>query len=386
MYNLLLVEDEKPLLEKIACHVDWEDNGYKVYTARNGKQALKILNNVRIDILVTDIKMPDISGIRLIEEIKDNKADMSTIIISGHAEFEYAQKSIRLGVTDYLLKPFHSSRLLEVVNRARKQLLKKRKEKEDLKRFKQELNKILKENDQLDSKLQMFFNRDRDEFFREYSLIIKNENMFNELKNGREEDLIIAIKKLFEDINELNINQESALFIIHTVVLLTLKNIKEMGFDLKEIIDFMELGNKSIDVEKVSKETMETWLTGFLVKVSQYIAQQKSEDRELVLKVKEAVNKNLSSGLTLNQLAEEFNLSNSSLSQLFRKYTGKNFSEYLDDIRINKARELLKTTGKKVYEIADEIGFDDPYYFSSWFKKRTGVSPTTYRENFILFE
>lgn len=157
MYNLLLVEDEKPLLEKIACHVDWEDNGYKVYTARNGKQALKILNNVRIDILVTDIKMPDISGIRLIEEIKDNKADMSTIIISGHAEFEYAQKSIRLGVTDYLLKPFHSSRLLEVVNRARKQLLKKRKEKEDLKRFKQELNKILKENDQLDSKLQMFF-------------------------------------------------------------------------------------------------------------------------------------------------------------------------------------------------------------------------------------
>lgn len=48
-----------------------------------------------------------------------------------------------------------------------------------------------------------------------------------------------------------------------------------MGFDLKEIIDFMELGNKSIDVEKVSKETMETWLTGFLVKVSQYIAQQK---------------------------------------------------------------------------------------------------------------
>jgi two-component system response regulator YesN len=53
-------------------------------------------------------------------------------------------------------------------------------------------------------------------------------------------------------------------------------------------------------------------------------------------------------------------------------------------IRLNKAKELLKTTDDKIYQIADHLGFNDAYYFSSWFKKQVGASPTTYRDNINL--
>lgn len=386
MYNLLLVEDEKPLLEKISGHINWEEHGYKVYTARNGKEALNILNNVDIDILVTDIKMPDITGIELIERVKGKNSDITIVIISGHAEFEYAQQSIRLGVTDYLLKPFHSSRLLEVVNRARQILVKRRQEREELARFKRELKRLLPDNDSLNNLINSFFKRDRDDLFREHSLIIKNESIFTELKNGQEKDLVAAINKLFDDVAELKIERDSIFFIINTIVLLTLKDLKEMGFKLEEVIGLLELYNVSGDITRIPGEAFKNWLIDFMIRVNRFIIRKKSEDQELIYKIKEIISVNLSQGLTLNQLAERFNMSNSGLSQLFRKYNGKNFSEYLDEVRINRAKELLKTTGKKIYEIAGEVGFEDPYYFSSWFKKRTGVSPTTYRDNFTLFE
>lgn len=69
---------------------------------------------------------------------------------------------------------------------------------------------------------------------------------------------------------------------------------------------------------------------------------------------------------------------------MFLDYVGENFTEYLNMIRVNKAKELLKTTDKKIYQIADQVGFNDSYYFSSWFKKIVGVTPTTYRENLDL--
>jgi two-component system response regulator YesN len=83
-------------------------------------------------------------------------------------------------------------------------------------------------------------------------------------------------------------------------------------------------------------------------------------------------------------MAKSFNISTGHLSNLFHEKTGESFSDYLNMIRLNKAKELLKTTDYKIYRIADELGFNDAYYFSSWFKKLVGASPTTYRDNINL--
>lgn len=86
------------------------------------------------------------------------------------------------------------------------------------------------------------------------------------------------------------------------------------------------------------------------------------------------------SGVSLGVLAQELGMSPSQLSKLFHEYVGENFSDYVNRLKGQKAKELLKGTDQRIYEIADYLGFSDAYYFSAWFKRTVGVSPTEYRE------
>lgn len=86
--------------------------------------------------------------------------------------------------------------------------------------------------------------------------------------------------------------------------------------------------------------------------------------------------------ISAEKITHKFYISQSYLSRLFKQYSGKTFSEYLTGIRISRACELLKTTDKKTFEIAETVGFKDACYFSITFKKVAGVSPSQYRQKF----
>ena len=96
--------------------------------------------------------------------------------------------------------------------------------------------------------------------------------------------------------------------------------------------------------------------------------------------MKEYINENFAENITLSSLSREFNISPSYLSILFREITSQHFSEYLTNVRIQKGKELLKNTDLRIKEIAAQIGYRDAYYFSSVFKKVTGINPTQYRD------
>ena len=85
--------------------------------------------------------------------------------------------------------------------------------------------------------------------------------------------------------------------------------------------------------------------------------------------------------LNMERTCENVGISVSYLSLLFKKNTGRSFVKYLTEIRLEKARELLKYSGERIITIAEKCGYNDVYYFSHSFKKYTGVSPKTYREN-----
>ncbi|NLJ40072.1 MAG: response regulator [Clostridiales bacterium] len=86
------------------------------------------------------------------------------------------------------------------------------------------------------------------------------------------------------------------------------------------------------------------------------------------------------SNLTTHMVAEILGLSRNYFGQLFKKETGYTFTDYLNRKRVEKAKKLLETTTLKIYEISEQVGIDDSYYFSSLFKKYVGCSPTEYRE------
>lgn len=85
--------------------------------------------------------------------------------------------------------------------------------------------------------------------------------------------------------------------------------------------------------------------------------------------------------VTQQQLADQFHMSISAVSLLFKRKAGKTYSDFLLEIRINKAEELLRRTNASVEEIAEQVGYNDYFYFLKIFKKATGISPTVFRKN-----
>lgn len=381
MFKILITEDEKPLLDKMVNNIDWQKHGYQIFQAVDGLEALSILQDEDIDILVTDIQMSGLNGIELVNKLRKEYRDVKVLIISGHAEFEYAQQLIRLGVNEYLLKPFRSQRLLEAVNEIRDGISRENKDKEELASLRDELSIYLNKNIEDDS---LYWLTD-DKFFESQSIIINNNHLVQLIKTGSKKELLKEADQILEHIKGLKGDRQGLFILLNNLVLFTFQALKELGYDYQDMI-------KKIDntyLEKVIKGNnlldLEKWLKDFFLDVNSMVTCPKnSQNERLIEEVKEHIQENYQEGITLTELSQHFKVSSGHLSKLFLDYVGENFTDYLNMIRVNKAKELLKTTDKKIYQIADEIGFNDSFYFSSWFKKIVGVSPTTYRDNLDL--
>lgn len=116
MLNLLIADDEKVIRESIARCLDWESLGIKVVGCHaNGLEALDCIIDESPDIVLTDIKMPGISGLDLISKMQAIDADIEFIILSGYREFDFAKRAMELGVRRYLLKPVGEEQVMDAV-------------------------------------------------------------------------------------------------------------------------------------------------------------------------------------------------------------------------------------------------------------------------------
>lgn len=116
--TVLIVDDEPYMVEYMKTLVNWEGYGFdKVLTASGGSLAKDLIIQHKPELLVTDIKMPKISGLDLAELIAENKYPTKVIIISGYSEFEYAKQAVRYGVSEYMVKPVLKADFVETLER-----------------------------------------------------------------------------------------------------------------------------------------------------------------------------------------------------------------------------------------------------------------------------
>lgn len=115
-YKILIVDDDKIEREGIRFLISKYHMDLQVFEAKNGHEALEILNEERIDILLTDIQMPIMNGMELVERSRRNQRDLKIIILSAHDDFEYAQKAIGFSVLNYILKPVDMFKFKEVMS------------------------------------------------------------------------------------------------------------------------------------------------------------------------------------------------------------------------------------------------------------------------------
>lgn len=136
MYKLLIVEDEAEVRNGIRNNIDWRSMGFKVIAeAGNGREALDIIENSKPDVVITDITMPIMDGLELSCILKKEYPTIRTIILTGYDDFKFAQRAIKYGVSDYLLKPVLPEDLSKLMLRIKNEIDSEIAEKEDIQKL-----------------------------------------------------------------------------------------------------------------------------------------------------------------------------------------------------------------------------------------------------------
>ena len=123
MYRLMIVDDEDITRNGLVNYIPWNELGYDVVaTAANGREALELLAEKQVDVMLCDILMPVLSGLELVQILQQRSMKTKTVFISGYREFEYAQKALEYGVRSYILKPTKYKELSEVFLKLKSEL------------------------------------------------------------------------------------------------------------------------------------------------------------------------------------------------------------------------------------------------------------------------
>lgn len=146
-YKIFIIDDEPMIIKGLKKLVPWDEINCEISgTAKNGEEGLNLIREQMPDIVISDIRMPKLSGLQMIEQLKDIKTDMKFIILTGHRDFDYARKAIELGVVKYLLKPTNIEDIKSAVLEAVMILDDERSKEEDIKALRIKLNETSSSN------------------------------------------------------------------------------------------------------------------------------------------------------------------------------------------------------------------------------------------------
>lgn len=538
MYKVLIVDDEKYVISLIEKLIDWEKLGMKVVgSAGDGMKGVELVEELKPDILIADVKMPGFDGISLVKRVREIDRDIKFIIISGHKKFEYAKSVMKYNVEDYILKPIDKEELEGILQKIRKEL----DEKSEQRKNEGKINKWMDSNRLLmnDQFMEELYNKSL--FSKKQSIEEINQRYFTELGNyvyrcaiiqlnglngtmeaSFVEDFLSTLKKYIDQKNGENERPVMSRIGYHQILLLlesaqekmssvntVLEHIlgealrmgskysglkvafsvgKPVRLDtnvmgLEETLDSARTAlnkrftdgygrillaennraaeNSDIDADmlknlgkavrstseseitqqinaiydavrsegyknpniymtaacKVNEELYQylrlfssaegmqqkleeqlgkrmieatgiTELKKLLVQhicenVEQLIGDSKSNLSPAIRTAKIFIANNYKQDIGLGDVARVVNLSSVYFSGLFKKEMGENFVDYLNRVRIDAAKVLLKDVRNNIGEIAEQCGFSDTRYFAKIFKRSVVITPSDYRKRQI---
>lgn len=366
MIKVFLVEDESIIRRGIRDNIDWESNGFQfVGEAGDGEYAYPQILKTEPDILITDVKMPFMNGLELSRLVRKALPQTKIIILSGYDEFDYAKEAIKIGISDYLLKPITSVSLLDALKRAADTVREEREKTRLLERYFVSYEKY---NEFLDKTDYSGVDRKLIEDF---------------LKLGSAEECSMFVEEYFAAVGENNYNSLFLRQYMATDIFYCIKDfVKGIHVKTEDIPDEfrdIKLIPKAVSDVGTTKEYLKS-----LFKFALESRDQVSNDRygELIAAAKSYILENYGNNeFSLNMIASYIGVSPSYFSSIFKQETGQSFVEYLTKVRIEKACELLKCTTLRTAEIGEKVGYNDPHYFSATFKKVIGMSPKEFKND-----
>lgn len=478
MYSVIIIDDEPKMIKGIRNAFDWNKYGFEIIGEfTSAHKAFDFICEKSPDLVLTDIRMPEISGLELLKRTKEKGMDVEFVIVSGFAEFVYAQEALRYGALDYCLKPIDIGRVDQLIEKLALHFSKKRNVKNNM------LLEALTSNDKTElENLTHFFHNSSDYFFRVLTVYSHSERKdYNDIKFFQVKDALqvefgarktlyilksqqkidldnlidssilkvsdikavgmSSISYNYENIaklikqadiaaSKIFLNEEKGIFIYEQKLnmvkplidknssIIKDKKFEEMGglierhmkffkqndFGMGEVVYlwnqtvsvlvgtyYEELRYMELDFLNYSelKERFENFesLCSFLNEIYLYIKQMNSQaidDGDInsyFSNMIKYIESNYQDELYLKDLSAKFFINQVYCCKLFKSLLGKTFSEYVTELRIKKACEMLKSTDLSIDQVATKVGYVDYYYFNKVFKKQCGITPAKYRKS-----
>lgn len=329
MLRMIIVDDEKIIRETIYSIIDWSAIGIEVVgLCANGIDAFDRIVDEYPDIVITDIRMPGLSGLELIQKVQEAELNVEFIILSGYNEFEFAQTAMKYGVQHYLLKPCNENDIIQVMRSSTVSCQKK---------IAARLETLLEE---------LFQSTEADKALQQ--------KFFTLLSSQKDTELIrtLLMKLLMNTARQENCRLSNVQITEYLMTLNTCDTSEELLAYAEKI---MEAVFATAPAQKYND---------CITKIQAYVREHLSD-----------------SNLSLKWIAENILYMNVDyVSKQFVKQTGSKFSTYLNTERVNLAKQLLLSADTdKLYEVAEQVGFgSNPQYFSQIFKKYTNMTPSAY--------
>lgn len=403
--KVLLVDDEAYTVEYLKHLIRWEDYGF--FEAIGYSEPLEAKTRLAkgdIDLLVSDIAMPEISGIDLLKFIREENMPTEAIFLSSYSEFEYAQQAIRYGLVEYLLKPITKENLEQALDHVLEHMTFQEEVVEpeqilfsQLPAFDMDHAKLsesvycfvrhkgsiprgyemIRLNEKKDSRLEYsreFSGNDKKslqiEFYRFFYQIDIETDAFQKLQRQVKtyfQNLINRVKpeNHFRDFFGKLQEKEKIYFLVNLTIFLLFYVDKNMS----EIIDVFRLDLPSLQTQLL--ESFEEYYTREF---------QDFSVKDMIRNTNQYIQDNLEKDLSLDHLADRAYLNPAYFSTVYKQETGINLSVYIQERRLEQAVKFLKETSLKVSDIGKMVGYQHTQYFTKLFKKHYGMTPNRYRK------
>ncbi|NYE03412.1 two-component system response regulator YesN [Bacillus niacini] len=392
-FKMLIVDDEPIICRGLQQTIPWDEYMVEVVDlAYDGAEAIqKIQEHGDIDLVLTDVRMPNVDGLRLAAFLAENYSDIRMIIISGYDDFKYAQQAIQLGVKDYLLKPVEVDELLQVITKITSTLQEERKAAQQIYQMNLQnaiFHQVLDLPDTAPNHSGLFAD------VRIYPFVTMLKEYKNKTKDLSEEELQNVAVDWENQVEKLLNSQGFSCVSVFTSknVLLTCVTNHLSDFTPRNL-DFQELNCVVNDTDITIGQLNEVYLRlyedtryipfsedGVVVSpVSESLANKSKANDWLMDRAEQYIKTYYASPIKAHEVADVINISPNYFSSLFKQKTGKSFNEYINTLRVDTAKQLLEETPFNVNEIAEKVGYREYKYFVDVFKKFTGYTPTKYR-------
>lgn len=369
MKKVFLVDDEIVIRENIRTSINWNEEGFDYCgDAPDGEMALPMIEELQPDILITDIKMPFMNGLELSTVVRKLLPDTKIVILSGHDDFAFAKQAIRIGVEDYCLKPIGSDDLLRVLHLISRKLDKEAGGVDNFHSMKQNLFRHVEH-------FRTGMRREDYSGWLDRSRFIE---CLHEGSPGQSDHIVRPFSERLEDID-----WNTTLYGYYLLHELTVEVIREADSLFRSVPSpdkVLASCQKAIQQVNGAEDAME-YLRELAEQFWQWRSQSSQKYGELIARVKSFVQTHYADeNLSLQDAADHVCVSPSHLSKIFSQETGQTFIDYLMQTRIQHAKILMLSSDAKSYEIAYRVGYHDPHYFSSLFKRVTGMNIRDFRK------